>query len=138
MRFFLLSTIVFMLFIVAGCNNDSGGEGITGPLGGGLGGGSGAVSFTVSLVQDPQTGEIYFEITPSTNVWVVSLRAASQAAQVDETFTVNDTAAGDDPLYLGPVADGILQQGQQWQFTIEGNIGNQQGQSFSVTSTFTV
>ncbi|MEO8398519.1 MAG: hypothetical protein ABI550_01760 [Ignavibacteriaceae bacterium] len=59
------------------------------------------------------------------------------AANVNnETVPVNLSSGTNDPIDVGPVQG--VQQGQQWSFTITGNVGNQQGTAFSYSTTFTV
>ena len=113
--------------------------GSLGNLGGGLGtggGNTGNVTVTVSLVQDNQQ-QYYFEFTPSVAVYMTQIVGNCAAAGVtDETVQVNLTSDQQNPIDVGPITG--LQAGQQWSFSITGNVGNQQGTAFTSTANFTV
>lgn len=128
-----------LFFFLSGCSNDSGGSG-SNPFGtGGTGGGTGNVTITVAVVQDGQ-GQQYFQFTPSTSVVVNQVRLQCTAQQVDETVqgdgqTVYTTTDG---FSVGPLNQGILQTGQQWNFTITGKVGSATGTAFTATPIYTV
>ena len=97
------------------------------------------VTFTIQVVQDQQNG-LYFEFTPSTGVTITKIVAVCQAAGVNETLNDADIEDGiyntTQPLYVGPLTG--LQSGQQWNFTISGNIGSAQGQTYSSPVNYTI
>lgn len=135
---FLSMTLIIpaVILFAAGCSNDSAGS-TTDPFGGGGGGGGGTgnVQVTVSAVQG-QDGP-YFQFTPGVAIWMTQITANCAAAGVNnETVPVNLSSGPNDPISVGPVT--VMQIGQQWSFTITGNVGNQQGQAFTTNVNFTV
>jgi hypothetical protein len=129
---------VFLTF--AGCSNDSGGSSTTDPFGGGGGGGGGGtgnVTVTVDLATD-NDGSVYFEFSPNPGATITQVVARCTAINVNETVPVTGgqvyTAAN--PLYIGPVTG--LAAGQQWTFTLTGNVGSTSGAAFTANSNFTV
>ena len=140
MKYLLSIIFTFALLFFNGCSNDaaptsSGGGG----LGGGGTGGTGGVTITVSVVQDDQ-GQQHFLFKPSTSVVVNQVRLQCTAQQVDETVqgdgqTVYTTTDG---FSVGPLNQGILQTGQQWNFTITGKVGSATGTAFTATPIYTV
>jgi hypothetical protein len=136
--FFLL--LLFSLFF--GCSksdNSTNPTGSLGNLGGGLGtggGNTGNVTVTVSLVQDNQQ-QYYFEFTPSVAVYMTQIVGNCAAAGVtNENVPVNLTSDATNPIDVGPITG--LQSGQQWTFTISGNVGDQQGAAFTSTANYTI
>ncbi len=132
-----------LLLLLSNCG-DKGGDSNNGGLivtpGGGTGGGGGTtgnITFETNLVQDEQQN-VYFEFKPSNDVSVNQISAVCAAINVNENIPVTNTDiyTNAKPMYLGPVQN--VQTGQQWQFTIKGNIGNAQGQTFTSSVNYTV
>jgi hypothetical protein len=141
-KLLLLVSLIFIIF--SGCSSDDNGSdnplgNLGGITGGGGGGGTGNVTFTIQVVQDQQNG-LYFAFTPSTGVTITKIVAVCQAAGVNETLNDADIEDGiyntTQPLYVGPLTG--LQSGQQWNFTISGNIGSAQGQTYSSPVNYTI
>ncbi len=137
MKKIFISFLFLVLIAFVGCsNNDSSTTG-TDPFGtGGTGGNTGNVTVAVSIVQDNQQ-QYYFEFKPSTTVYITQIVGNCAAAGVtNETIAVGGVYSNTAPVDIGPVT--VLQVGQQWTFTVTGNVGNQQGTAFTATSNFTV
>ena len=135
-------SVVFLLFNF-NCKSDSGGTttdpfGGGGTGGGGGGGNTGNVTFTMAVAQQQQSGDYYFQFTPSTNVVVNTVRGQCAALNVDQTVNDNgtDVYGPNTPFYIGPIQD--LQHGVQWTFTVTGKIGNAQGQAYTSNFNWTV
>ena len=140
----------FALLFICSCSNSDGGNptstgiggggggGIGGDGGGGGGGNTGNVTFTVAVAQEQQSGNYYFQFTPSTSIVVNSIRGQCAALNIDETVTDNgtDVYGPNAPFYIGPIEG--LQTGVQWTFTIAGKIGSAQGQAYNTKFNWTV
>ncbi len=139
-KLLFLSFISGLLFF--GCSSSdspTGANGGLGGLGGGLGtggGNTGNVTVGVQVVQDNQQ-QVFFEFTPSATVFMKLITANCAAAGVNnEQVTVNLSSSPNDPINVGPLT--VVQQGQQWSFTISGNVGTEQGTAFSYSTNYTV
>jgi hypothetical protein len=133
-----LSILFFLsaLFLI-GCSNDSAPTGTGGGIGGGGTGGGGTGGVTVQVAAINGQDGPYFQFTPSVAVYMTEIVATCTALNINnESVTVNLTSGPTDPISVGPVQG--MQAGQQWQFTIKGNITNAQGQAFSVNVNYTV
>jgi hypothetical protein len=128
-----------LILVFAGCSDDSGGGTGTDPFGTGGGGGTntGNVAVTISIGQDDQ-GNLYFGFKPNPSSVVTSVTAVCNALGVNETVPVTggEIYSANNPLYIGPVQN--LQNGQQWVFTVKGNIGSTNGTAFTTTVNYTV
>jgi hypothetical protein len=135
-KIFSLFLIMSALLII-GCGDDA-----TGPTTGGLGGGggnTGGVTYTVNLVQEQQTQDLYFEFTPSVDVVINTITGNCPEANINNEqvqFDGTTVYRANSPAYVGPLT--ILAQGQKWAFTIAGKLGSSTGTAYSVTANFTV
>ena len=118
------------------CSDDA-----TSPNGGGLGGGGtggGSVTFTVVVVQNQQTQELFFEFKPDKDVVINSMTANCAAAGVNNQnitgFDGTTVYNANNPAYVGPVTV-TLTSGQQWSFPIAGKLGSSTGTAYNVTAT---
>ncbi len=140
MKKIFLRIFPIMFLFIFGCSDDGDDSGGLGGIGGGGGNNTGNVTFTVSVVQDQQQ-QVYFEFKPSTGVIITSMSAKCTALNINEQLTdadiSDDVFSNTAPCYVGPITVN-LQAGQQWTFTISGNIGSRQGQTFTATSNYTV
>ena len=142
MKYLLSIVFAFALLFFNGCSNDAAPTGATGGggFGGGTGGGgTGGVNVTVSVIQDGQ-GQQYFQFAPSTGVVVDQIEVKCDAQGVDQTVqgdgqTVYTNTNG---FTIGPITQGLLQTGQQWNFTIQGKIGSSTGAAYTATPTYNV
>lgn len=135
--FLLVITGLFLTFV--GCSDDSGGSTGTDPFGGGGGGGNntGNVAIAVTIGQDNE-GNVYFGFKPNPSSVITQVVAVCTALSVNQTVpvTTGELYSADNPLYIGPVQN--LQNGQQWTFTVKGNVGSTSGTAFTTTVNYTV
>lgn len=136
---YILFFSLFLSLLFFGCSNSDNSNNPTG-LGGGLGtggGGTGTGGVTVQVAAINGQDGPYVQFTPSTAVYMTQIVATCTALNINnEAVSVNLDCGPNDPISVGPVQG--LQAGQQWQFTITGNVGNAQGQAFSVNVNYTV
>ena len=108
--------------------------------GGGGGGGTGNVTFTVSVIQDQQSQDYYFEFKPSTNITFTGGTGSCPAANINNQQITGDGTSifsSTSPLYVGPVTN-IVQNGQQWSFNLKGKIGSSTGAAYDVNVNYTI
>lgn len=135
MKRLLAGAFLAVLLAGAGCSDsDSGSTGT--PFGPG-GGGGGAVAFTIGSRPGNQGGLI-FTARPSAAVTVTQITVALPAQSYQDILQGDGTTV----FQAGQTYDldeytGVA-TGQAWVFTFQGRIGNAQGQTYSVTSNFTV
>ena len=134
--------LIPLLFLISSCSNNNSGNNPLGAIGGGIGGGgTGNVTFTATLVQDQNTQDSYFQLTPSTNVTVESANATCQQAGFNnepvtglDGTTIYSTTS---PFYIGPVTN-VVATGQSWSFTISGKIGGTTGSTYTANASTTI
>ncbi len=136
---------IFSLFLMISaliafsCSDDATAPTGSGGIGGGGGGNTGGVTYTVTLVQEQQTQDLYFEFTPSVDVVINTITGNCPEANINNEqvqFDGTTVYRANSPAYVGPLT--ILAQGQKWAFTIAGKLGSSTGTAYSVTANFTV
>ncbi len=143
-----IKIIIFFsfLFLLWGCNksdNSTNPTGSLGTIGGGLGtGGGNTGNVTVQAQFIQYQGNYYFDFVPSTTVYMTEIIANCAAAGVNnERVNVNLTSDANNSVDIDVtdlVNQGQITQGQQWNFTINGNLDNQQGTAFTASANCTV
>jgi hypothetical protein len=135
---------IFVLFFAAlffsSCGDDAAPTGGDPFGGGGGGGGTGNVTFTVSVVQDQQSQDYYFEFKPSANITFTGGTASCPAANVNNQQITGDGTSifsSTSPLYVGPVTN-VIQSGQQWSFNLKGKIGSTTGEAYDKNVNHTI
>lgn len=138
MKSIYLVLSLFFAFFLASCSSDSSSG--NNPFVPGGGGGTGNVTFTTTVVQDPNTNINYFQFTPSTGVTISKIIANCAAAGIN-----NEEVTGDgttvftqaDPAQVS--AQGInLATGQVWTFVIEGKVGSSTGTAYTSNTSYTI
>ncbi|MFZ1322910.1 MAG: hypothetical protein WAT71_15240 [Ignavibacteria bacterium] len=135
---YLVLSLFFALFL-SSCGSDSS-TGNNPFVPGGGGGGTGNISYTITLVNDPNTNVPAFVLNPSANATITKVTVNCAAAGVNnEEFTGDGTT-----VYMpnaGPTisTQGItLANGQQWTFKIEGKEGSSTGAVYTANANYTI
>jgi hypothetical protein len=134
MKKILSLTILLLISLNIGCNDDSGGT-VTDPFGGGSNTGTGNVTFTISAMQGQQG--IVFIATPNASVKLTKVTVSLPAQQFTDVLTDDGTTVfnANEPVQLEEYTG--VSSGQQWTFKFEGSLANG-GQAFNVTSNYTI